>query len=94
MDNALIHHSARVQQMCADAGVILIYLPPCSPDFNPRRVFCRTETVHQAEDQRFCYVSARLRQNLSIRYANVLSASHYVTIEPPRLRGSSERLRS
>ena len=35
MDNASIHHTARIRQMCHDAGVKLIYLPPYSPDFNP-----------------------------------------------------------
>lgn len=35
LDNASIHKSVRLQQMCRDAGVILEYLPPYSPDFNP-----------------------------------------------------------
>lgn len=35
MDNASFHHSERIAQMCADAGVKLIYLPPYSPDLNP-----------------------------------------------------------
>jgi transposase len=35
MDNASIHHSERVKQMCCDAGVKLVYLPPYSPDLNP-----------------------------------------------------------
>ena len=35
MDNASIHHSARVKRMCQEAGVLLIYLPPYAPDFNP-----------------------------------------------------------
>ena len=39
MDNASIHHSRRVKQMCAEAGVILVYLPPYSPDFNPIEEF-------------------------------------------------------
>lgn len=39
MDNALFYHSARIAQMCADAGVQLIYLPPYSPDFNPIEEF-------------------------------------------------------
>lgn len=34
MDNASFHHSANLEQMCADAGVKLIHLPPYSPDFN------------------------------------------------------------
>jgi transposase len=39
MDNASFHHSERVSQMCADAGVKLIYLPPYSPDLNPIEEF-------------------------------------------------------
>ena len=36
MDNASFHHSERIEQ---DAGVILIYLPPYSPDLNPIEEF-------------------------------------------------------
>ncbi|KAI9146747.1 hypothetical protein HJFPF1_13485 [Paramyrothecium foliicola] len=35
MDNASWHHSEKIQQMCEEAGVKIIYLPPYSPDFNP-----------------------------------------------------------
>jgi transposase len=35
MDNAAIHHSDELAEMCAAAGVRLEYLPPYSPDFNP-----------------------------------------------------------
>ncbi|KAJ5937345.1 hypothetical protein N7454_004645 [Penicillium verhagenii] len=34
VDNASVHHSERVAQMCADAGVKSVYLPPYSPDLN------------------------------------------------------------
>jgi transposase len=34
MDNASFHHSERVAQLCSDAGVKLVYLPPYSPDLN------------------------------------------------------------
>lgn len=39
MDNASFHHSRRVSQMCEDAGVKLVYLPPYSPDLNPIEEF-------------------------------------------------------
>lgn len=39
MDNAAFHHSDRVKQLCADAGVKLLYLSPYSPDFNPTEAF-------------------------------------------------------
>ncbi|CRG92712.1 hypothetical protein PISL3812_09778 [Talaromyces islandicus] len=35
MDNASFHRTARLQQLCSEAGVKLEYLPPYSPDLNP-----------------------------------------------------------
>jgi transposase len=35
MDNASFHHSDRIEEMCRDAGVKVVYLPPYSPDLNP-----------------------------------------------------------
>lgn len=35
MDNALFHHSEYIAQMCVNAGVNLVYLPPYSLDLNP-----------------------------------------------------------
>jgi transposase len=35
MDNASIHRSERLEQMCVDAGVRLLKLAPYSPDMNP-----------------------------------------------------------
>jgi transposase len=34
MDNASFHHTERIEQMCHDAGVKLVYLPRYSPDLN------------------------------------------------------------
>jgi transposase len=39
MDNASFHHTDGILQMCEDAGVILLYLPPYSPDLNPIEEF-------------------------------------------------------
>ena len=39
LDNASFHHTERIAQMCADAGVKLIYQPPYSPDINPIEEF-------------------------------------------------------
>ncbi|GAB7336309.1 hypothetical protein MBLNU13_g09053t1 [Cladosporium sp. NU13] len=39
MDNASFHRTARVEELCAEAGVILMYLPPYSPDLNPIEEF-------------------------------------------------------
>lgn len=35
MDNVATHHSPLVKQLCEEAGVILEYLPPYSPDLSP-----------------------------------------------------------
>jgi transposase len=39
MDNASFHRSDRLDQLCAAAGVKLLYLPPYSPDLNPIEEF-------------------------------------------------------
>lgn len=39
MDNASFNHSERISQMCTEAGVKLVYLPPYSPDLNPIEEF-------------------------------------------------------
>ena len=39
MDNALFHHSDRLKEMCTDARLKLIYLPPYSPDLDPIEEF-------------------------------------------------------
>lgn len=61
MDNASIHRSARVEQLCAQAGVKLVYLPPYSPDLNPieeffaeLKAFIKTSwKVYESGTQRF-----------------------------------------
>jgi hypothetical protein len=35
MDNAFFYYLPRVEQLCLNAGVKLLYLPPYSLDFNP-----------------------------------------------------------
>jgi len=48
MDNTSFHHSERIREMCRDAGVILFYLPPYSPDLNPiEKFFCRAQSLYQ-----------------------------------------------
>lgn len=39
MDNASFHRTDKIQQMCVDRGVKLVYLPPYSPDLNPIEEF-------------------------------------------------------
>lgn len=58
MDNASFHHSERVKQMCWDAGVKLVYLPPYSPDLNLIEelffFFCRAQGFHLAKLATLC----------------------------------------
>ena len=35
MDNAAIHHRGRISDICMENQVLLVYLPPYSPDMNP-----------------------------------------------------------
>ena len=35
LDNALIYKLARLRDLCEEHGVLLIFLPPYSPDYNP-----------------------------------------------------------
>lgn len=39
MDNAPFHRTHKIRERCQDAGVLLIYLPPYSPDLNPIEEF-------------------------------------------------------
>lgn len=39
MDNAPFHQPDRIQELCNDAGVKLLFLPPYSPDLNPIEEF-------------------------------------------------------
>jgi transposase len=35
LDNAVIHKSTRLRELCEQHGVLLKFLPPYSPDYNP-----------------------------------------------------------
>ena len=58
MDNASFHHTDRITQMCADAGVKLVYLPPYSPDLNPIEEF-------------FAELKAFIKRNWQVYEANL-----------------------
>jgi transposase len=57
MDNASFHRSDRIEEMCIEAGVKLVYLPPYSPNLNPieeffseLKAFIRRNWVRYEED--------------------------------------------
>ena len=35
MDNCSIHHTELVMDLLKEAGIVVIFLPPYSPDYNP-----------------------------------------------------------
>jgi transposase len=35
LDNASIHKNSRLRDICEEKGIILEFLPPYSPDYNP-----------------------------------------------------------
>ena len=35
MDNCTIHHTAAIKELLLDAGILVFFLPPYSPDLNP-----------------------------------------------------------
>ena len=44
-DNASVHRSPKIQQMCDEAGVLYVELSPYSPDFNPcEEIFSNLKT--------------------------------------------------
>ena len=62
MYNASFHHSEKIRQLCADAGVILVYLPPYSPDYNPIEEF-------------FAELKAFVKKNWRL-YVDMMDRSH------------------
>ena len=73
MDNASWHHDPRVSQLAKQYGVLVLYLPPYSPDFNPieayfhdlkaylRRYYQHNggDSLTEAEFKDFLYKAAR-----------------------------------
>jgi len=54
MDNASFYHSAKIEQLCSEAGVKLLYLPPYSPDLNPiEEFFTELKTFIKRNWQRY-----------------------------------------
>jgi putative transposase len=48
MDNAAFHHSATTKELIEQAGAILLFLPPYSPDLNPiEQDFAAIKTIRE-----------------------------------------------
>ena len=51
MDNASIHHAENAVQLIQNAGAIVQFLPPYSPDFNPiEEAFSKVKSVLKATE--------------------------------------------
>lgn len=86
MDNESFHHTERITQMCADAVVKLIYLPPYSPDLNPieeffaklksfiKRSWCYYEEI-QMKDLIIFLIGALKQLELKGRVLKVISGT-------------------
>ena len=74
LDNAAIHHVTEVRDIIQGTGVLLIYLPPYSPDFNPL-------------EEVFSKVKGRIRQNNIVfqatdySEATIIESFYHVTSE-------------
>lgn len=80
MDNASFHRTARVEDLCAEAGVVLMYLPPYSPDLNPIEEF-------------FAELKAFIRRNWKVQQSNPLEFASFLEwcVEVVGERSSSAR---
>ena len=60
MDDVSFHRSDKIQQMCDEAGVLLLYSPPYSPDLNPiEEMFGELKTyIRQVWDEHIGFVRA------------------------------------
>jgi transposase len=60
IDNTSFHRSDKIEQICDDTGVVLLYLPPYLPDFNPiEEMFGELKTyIRQAWDKHIGFVRA------------------------------------
>lgn len=49
INNVSFHHSGQVEQMCSEARVKVVYLPPNSPDLNPpEKILCSAKSLISA----------------------------------------------
>ena len=77
MDNASIHKSQRLVKACLQAGVLLQYIPPYSPDFNPieesfgdLKAWIRWHWKHVTDHQDFgCFLQTAISENGDSRRA-------------------------
>ena len=74
MDNCSIHHVSSVKQLFNDAGILLLFLPPYSPDYNPiEELFSYVKHYLKEHDQ--------LLQTVSDPYSIIKAAFTSITAE-------------
>jgi len=73
MDNATINHARELVQLIEQAGALVYYLPPYSPDLNPiEEAFSKVKYVLKSDEENW--------SSFDIETA-VLAAFNYVTSE-------------
>ena len=52
MDNYSVYHAQEMKDLLRDAGILLLYLPPYSPDYNPiEELFCYAKYYLKEHDE-------------------------------------------
>ena len=70
MDNASIHHVARIQEIIRGVGARLMYLPQYSPDFMPlEEVLARVKAALRENDS--AYISTHSEQFIKLAFCTV-----------------------
>lgn len=94
IDNASFRHSERIAELCSNADVKLLYIPPYSPDLNPIEEFFaelraferRNWQKHTSED-----FKDFLEWSLNIVGARVESAQGLFDMQTLRLKSNEDR---
>ena len=84
MDNCSIHHVSSVKQLFNDAGILLLFLPPYSPDYNPiEELFSYVKHYLKEHDQLLQTLIASLRLLLQALQPNYAKLG-LVTLDTPK----------
>lgn len=68
VDNASIHKSKTVKKYCEDRNIILVYLPPYSPDLNP------IEILRKVFKRKFRNIQRQIWPSLEQKVRNVMNS--------------------
>ncbi len=78
MDNASIHHVDGIAKTIADAGALLIFLPPYSPDYNPiEETFSKVKTSIKAYEQELEMGCTSIKDLVLLAFAQITQTDCY-----------------